>query len=303
MPRRSSATTLLLVLGLAVLAEAARATEEDHPLVTRYPGSTVAARDVEDFGTYTLVVGLVPEGMQFEGKALEGVVTRLTYANPSDRSTLEIFRNYREALEKAGAQILWTCEDAGCGPAYARSAWGRFNGLTVTADGDPRYLAARVARGTGEAYVAVMVGKRRTQLDVVEIAGMDRGLVAVDPDALGQDIERDGSVRIYGILFDVDRTEIRPESTPTLDAIAAMLKAKPQLALFVVGHTDGTGTLGHNMELSKGRARAVVQALTGRYGVAPSRLDGHGVGPLAPVATNATEAGRQKNRRVELVAR
>lgn len=303
MPRRASATRFLLGLGLALLASAARAAEADHPLVTRYPGSTVAARSAEDFGKYALVVGLTPEGMQFEGKPLEGVVTRLTYANPPGRSTLEIFRNYREALEKAGAQVLFSCEDATCGPAYARSAWGRFNGLAVAADGDPRYLAARVARGDGEAYVAVMVGKRRTQLDVVEIAAMDRGLVAVDPDALGKDIERDGSVRIYGILFDVDDTAIRPESKPTLDAIAAMLKAKPQLALFVVGHTDGTGTLGHNLELSKGRARSVVQALTQQHAIPPSRLDGHGVGPLAPVASNATEAGRRKNRRVELVAR
>lgn len=288
---------------MALLVGAARAADEDHPLVSRYPGSTVTARDVEDFGKYTLVVGLAPEGMQFDGKPLEGVLTRLTYTNPPERSTLEIFRNYREALEKAGAQILYTCEDAGCGPAYARSAWGRFNGLTVTADGDPRYLAARVARDGGEAYVAVMVAKRRTQLDVVEIAGMDRGLVAVDPDALGKDLERDGSVRIYGILFDVDQTVIRPESKATLEAIAAMLRSKPQLLLFVVGHTDGTGTLAHNLELSKGRARAVVQALTTQYGIAAGRLDGHGVGPLAPVASNATDAGRQKNRRVELVAR
>ncbi len=298
MPRRRA--ILSLVLGSAMAAFAA---DDDHPLVSRYPGSTVTSRKVEDFGKYTAVVGLTVDGMKFDGKPLEGVLTRLVYTNPADRSTLEIFRNYREALEKAGAQIVYTCEDDACGPAYARSAWGRFNGLTASTDGDPRYLAARIARDTGEAWVAVMVGKRRTQLDVVEIAAMDRGLVAVDPDALGKDIERDGSVRIYGILFDVDKTDIRPESKATLDAIASMLGAKPGLKLFVVGHTDGTGTLEHNLALSRGRARAVVQALTSRYGVAAARLDAHGVGPLAPVASNAAEAGRQKNRRVELVAR
>ena len=148
-----------------------------------------------------------------------------------------------------------------------------------------------------------MVGKRRTQLDVVELKGMDTGLVAVDADALGADIAKAGSVRIYGILFDVDKADIRPESKPTLETIATLLKNEPKLALFVVGHTDSTGGFEHNMTLSAARARSVVGVLTRDHGVAAGRLEGHGVGPLAPVAANTTEDGRQLNRRVELVAR
>jgi len=279
------------------------AADQDHALVARYPGSKIQKQESKDFDQYKMVIGLNTKGMAFDGRTVEGRVTRIVYENPADRSTLEIFRNYREAVEKAGGEILYSCEQDSCGPAYARSAWGRFNDLFVASDGDPRYLAAKVSSGKAQAYVAVMVGKRRTQVDVVEVKAMDKGLVAIDPAALAKDIEKAGSVRIYGILFDFDQADIKPESKPALDAIAALLKEQPKLSLFVVGHTDSTGALDHNLELSQARARSVVAALTGQYGVAAARLDAHGVGPLAPVAPNTSEDGRQLNRRVELVAR
>ena len=77
---------------------------------------------------------------------------------------------------------------------------------------------------------------------------------------------------------------------------------QPSLRLHVVGHTDNVGALAHNMTLSKQRAEAVVNALVTNYQIAAARLIANGVGPLAPVASNAAEEGRAKNRRVELVA-
>lgn len=293
---------LALFLGL-VPASAPAADGEDHPLVSRYPDSKLVKHEAEDFGTYTLITGLDPKPMSFTTQAVEGAMTRIVYDNPPGRSTLEIFRNYQQALAKAGATILFQCEQDACGPAFARSKWNQTSGLFAASDGDPRYLAAKVTSGERQAWIALMVGKRRTQLDVVEAAPMDQGLVAVDPAKLAADIAQTGTVRIYGILFDVDKADIRPESKPALDAIAAMLRAQPKLALFVVGHTDATGALQHNLDLSRARARAVVGALTKDYAIAPARLDSHGVGPLAPVAPNTTDEGRQQNRRVELVAR
>lgn len=283
---------------------AARAQEADHPLVSKYPGSKITKKTAKEFEAYTLVTGLEVEGMKFEGKPLEGKVTRVIYENPAERSTLEIFRNYEQALTGAGAKILYTCALDDCGPGFVRSAWNRFNGLFAASDGDPRYLAAQITHKDGaEAYIGVMVGKRRSQVDVVELRPMDTGLVAVDPSALAEGIERDGSVRIYGILFDHDKADIKPESKPALDAIAQLLRDQSKLSIFVVGHTDGTGGLDHNMQLARARAAAVVKALTSDFGIAADRLAPHGVGPLAPVASNATEEGRKQNRRVELVAR
>ncbi len=94
---------------------------------------------------------------------------------------------------------------------------------------------------------------------------------------------------------------MKPESEPTLREISRLLSANPALRLHVVGHTDSVGTVDYNMDLSRRRAEAVVQALTSDYGVSSGRLRAAGVGPLAPAAPNTTEEGRAKNRRVELV--
>lgn len=200
-------------------------------------------------------------------------------------------------------QVLFACALDECGPAYARSAWGRYNGLFAAADGDPRYLAGKLASADGTAFVALMVGRNRTQLDVIELRAMEEDLVVVDAVALAQGIDREGRVSVYGIYFDTDKAEVKPESKPALDEMAKLLNTRPALKLYVVGHTDMTGALTHNLTLSQARAKSVVKALVDGYGIDGARLDGHGVGPLAPAASNGSEPGRAKNRRVELVAR
>jgi outer membrane protein OmpA-like peptidoglycan-associated protein len=125
--------------------------------------------------------------------------------------------------------------------------------------------------------------------------------VVADAAALKNDLGSSGHVAVYGIYFDTNRSEVKPESEPALAEIAKLLAQDPGLKLKVVGHTDMTGGLAANLELSEARAEAVIQALVARHGVAAARLEGHGVGPLAPVASNDTEEGRARNRRVELV--
>jgi outer membrane protein OmpA-like peptidoglycan-associated protein len=79
------------------------------------------------------------------------------------------------------------------------------------------------------------------------------------------------------------------------------LNENPELELYVVGHTDYTGSLEYNMDLSKRRAKALVERLVSEYNIAKERLIPAGVGPLSPELTNETETGRAENRRVELV--
>jgi outer membrane protein OmpA-like peptidoglycan-associated protein len=108
-------------------------------------------------------------------------------------------------------------------------------------------------------------------------------------------------VALYGIYFDSAKAEVKPESQPALTEIAKLLGSNPKLKLHVVGHTDSTGEVAKNIELSRARAKAVALALTTKYSVPAWRLRAEGVGPLSPVASNADEGGRAKNRRVELV--
>jgi len=132
---------------------------------------------------------------------------------------------------------------------------------------------------------------------------MVQDMVVVSSDEMSKAIAATGRVALYGILFDFNKADLKPESKPALAEIAKLLTQEPGLKLHVVGHTDNVGGFEFNLGLSKRRADAVVAALTREYGIAASRLTPNGVASLAPVAVNTTEEGRAKNRRVELVPR
>ena len=114
-------------------------------------------------------------------------------------------------------------------------------------------------------------------------------------------INNTGRVAVYGIYFDTDKAEVKAGSEKALQEIVKMLQSDPGMKLYVVGHTDNVGAFDHNVRLSKDRAASVVGALTKQYGIAASRLIPYGDGPTAPVASNDSDSGRAKNRRVELV--
>lgn len=302
--RKVTSLVRRVVAGVAIAAPALAATIADHPAVTRYAGSELTRRDDDGFRTYRLVTAVEPSGKRDEDAlptlAVDGKVTRLSYENPPGRSGPEVFANYRAALEKAGYQVLFACEAAACGPAYAASRWARVTGMRY-ASGDMGYLAARSGQGQGNVYVAVLAGKLRHQVEVVEAREMDTGLVTAADLAAG--IRNEGRVVLDGLYFDTDKATLRAQSRPALAEIATFLRENPTLDVYIVGHTDAKGTLDHNLRLSRERAAAVVRELRDRHGVAPARLAAHGVGPLVPVRSNQGEAGRTLNRRVEMVQR
>jgi outer membrane protein OmpA-like peptidoglycan-associated protein len=114
-------------------------------------------------------------------------------------------------------------------------------------------------------------------------------------------LQENGRVEVPGIFFDFGKSDVKPESEPALKELTAMLQANTALKVWVVGHTDNVGSAESNLTLSGARAAAVVKALAQR-GIGANRLAPHGAGPYAPVASNATDEGRARNRRVELVA-
>ncbi|MEA1965276.1 MAG: DUF4892 domain-containing protein [Candidatus Aerophobetes bacterium] len=291
---------------------------KDHSLISRFPGSVIIHYDVKKFDEYVLPLGKLDEEKKLsKSQRLEGKITRIQYRGPEGRSTLEIYRNYEIALKKAGFEILFAGTERELGWRWTYQLYEDINpfsyektltgaaGGEIQSEEDFRYLSAKLSRPEGDAYVALCVslahGSLAIQLDVTEVKPIETGLVTINADALAKNIARTGHVAVYGIYFDTDKAEVKPESEPVFKEITKLLRQNPKLKLYVVGHTDIVGSLTYNMKLSQARANAVVTKLISEYSVNEKRLEAHGVGFLTPVASNKTEEGRAKNRRVELV--
>lgn len=104
------------------------------------------------------------------------------------------------------------------------------------------------------------------------------------------------------VLFDYNSDVLRGDAGATLTKVAALLKHFSKAKIGVQGHTDNTGSSATNADLSNRRANSVADALAAD-GVAKSRMTIKGFGESRPIASNGTVAGRQKNRRVEIVLR
>jgi outer membrane protein OmpA-like peptidoglycan-associated protein len=298
-------------------------------MISRVEGSRIQGFSQKEFDEYRLVTGTVSEYNdqkqpwkdleealnERNSLQLEGKVWKLTYAIPKNRSTLEIIRSFQTELTKAGFHILYQCKNHECGlRAFTHLLMKRCGLPSLVGDfwDDQRYLAARLASAKGDVYVSIltmtvnhpMVGLDVVALlNVVEVKPMKSSLVSVKAETMATEISTRGSVALYGIYFDTDRAEVKPESRSTLSEIATLLKQNGKLELIVVGHTDNKGTLDYNLDLSLRRAQAVVAALTSDFDVARNRLEARGVGFLSPVAPNTSEENRAKNRRVQLLQR
>jgi outer membrane protein OmpA-like peptidoglycan-associated protein len=288
--------------GRAVDAPAGQAAPGAAFRVEPYAGSTVREDDTLAFDAYDFVVGKESNG-DLRARSVEGRVTRTLYNNPSGRSTLEIIRNYEQALRGRGLRIVHQCagRDA-CGGTGTRAAnWNNVAGMNIGVGGDFRYVAAEGVVGSSQVSVAVMVNKQRTWVTVVEGAAMQTGQVGVNADALAAELAEGGKVRLDGIYFDTGKATLKAESRAALAEVAELMRRDPSLKLEIVGHTDAVGEDSVNLRLSESRALAVRAALVIDHGVADRRLKARGAGETEPVAPNDSEAGRSLNRRVELV--
>jgi OOP family OmpA-OmpF porin len=271
-------------------------------------------------------------------KDLEGAYTRIIYVIPENRSPLEVLRNYQDEIRQQKGQILFECKGEECGGDPTRNSEGgggdmslamylypydrlteqRFTtGHCVMSANmrDLRYTTAFLpdsgAHASILAYSLVAPGKHdgclalndRTIVivDLLEAKAREQKMVTVSSGEMAQAISTGGRVALYGIYFDFNKADVKPESDPTIEQIAKLLKDTPSLKVLIVGHTDNVGTFPFNTDLSQRRAAAVVAVLTSRHGVAKERLSAVGVSYASPVASNKTEEGRAKNRRVELV--
>lgn len=298
---------------------------KDPPGFKRFQGSEIVNYETRSYDEYVLARGPGNPGEGFaKSEKIEGAVTRILYRVPEGHTSLELLRNYEQMVAGAGFAQNFELKTM----SWDGYFYNRFYDQMHTHEENhylknvknPMYFTAKATKGGQDRSVAVLVvessgytwdpgnnrkiafkpGEILVALDVITSKAVGNKMVELKAADMAKSIAATGKVDIYGIQFDVDKTAIKPESAPTLQEVAKLMKGDPALKLLVAGHTDNTGSPDHNMKLSEGRAVAVVNALVRQHGVAAARLQPRGYGDTQPVAPNDTEEGRAKNRRVEL---
>ncbi len=269
--RKFVALVVLAVLCAAPPFLAAQETDEegckDHPLFNRMKGFVISSCE-SNFDAVEFYVG------EEKAQTLEGRKTELNYYLPEGAPTpseLQILRNYANAVKDAGGLVVYQTDI---------------------------YESLKIVRGSSQVWVAVETANSGTvyRLTILEIGEMTQEITAGDMLAA---LEKDGRIALE-IHFDTGKATIKPESQKIVGEIAALLKQNPDLRVSIEGHTDNTGTPQGNKTLSEARAKAVADAVVAA-GVEAARLGAVGWGQDKPVADNATDEGRARNRRVEVV--
>ena len=248
---------------------------KDHPLFTRMPNFYINKCETKEYDEVDFYEPPKGEKRLKVGGREYVIEYRVQKGFEDKRTSLQIMRNYANAARQIGGSV------------YERMS---------------NYMAyIKILKDGKEIWVEFSpYGDHRYYLTFVEKEGMKQEVTA-DAKFMSEGISSTGHVAIYGIYFDFNKSDVKPESEPALQEISKLLSGNPNLKVFIVGHTDNVGGVDYNMKLSQARADAVVKALTTKYKVNPQQMKAYGVGQLAPVAPNKTEDGRAKNRRVELV--
>lgn len=296
----------------------------DHPLVGRFSNAEILGYKQTNFDEYEFAEGEIVKNtngryVYAKSSIIEGKVTRIYYVAPAQNSVIEVTRNYQKQLSDNGFETVYECKGKEYTCGYSAKDMSNFNPELVEYAylmTENRYITMRKKRTQGDVYVSLLVFNYSfdsysfrnrhnhpiVQLDVIEAEALDDTQIEViSADKIVSEVNEQGRIAIYGIYFDSGKSAIKDQSIPSIEQIHEALQDSPALTLHVVGHTDNTGTFENNMVLARERANAVVTALI-TLGIDPNRLMANGVASLAPIASNGSEQGRAKNRRVELVA-
>lgn len=190
------------------------------------------------------------------------------------------------------------------GGAISCKSWSREKKGALIGVGMGAAAGGYIGKGYGNTAVGVLIGSA--------VGGAAGALIGRYMDKQARDLQRDlpnatvervgEGIKITfksGILFDYDSDKVKPETAKSLDEMAATLNKYDDTVILIEGHTDATGTEEYNQKLSERRAEAVARYLR-KHNVKRDRMKTGGFGELKPVADNDSEAGREKNRRVEV---
>jgi outer membrane protein OmpA-like peptidoglycan-associated protein len=329
----------LLIFLFAIVAQAQESICPDvvgavsHPLITNYKNSCIIGYNETKFDIVTLPASKVSSKGALKEVTAEGKIIDIIYGidNAQNATVVEVKRNYEQAFNNSGIDIVYATLGKKSlitvGKSYPSLGSidylkgienQKLKGFTSIFNGYDRQnndVAYILAQGNtnGKNYtVALYISHNRLKKEglannifvlakIVESKPMESGQVTVA--SIEDKIKNEGKEVFHNILFDFGSDKLTPKSFAVVETLAKYLAENTDKKFYIVGHTDNVGALASNQTLSEKRAKAVLTALTGKYGVADSQVSAHGVGQLAPLAINSTEEGKALNRRVEIVLR
>lgn len=313
--RTVSRLTLLAALltgQLALAQHPDKPGSQDHPLLSRFAGSTIDAYQEITFDQYQLPLGpSIDRQTLGDSLTLEGQVTKIFYLFKEEPkpSLLQLHRSYQDVLAAEEVEILFTCFRESCGLgaqdliSTKASTKRLLNGFM--AFGEHAYTAGKVSREGQNIYFGVYLKQERAniayELHFIEVEAMSRDNITMAD--INEGMAADGKQAFYGLFFDTGKATLKASAEAELELLAQYLTEHPNQQYFIVGHTDNVGRYQSNQALSQARAESVIAALQDRYQIDVSNLQSVGVGPVSPATANSSQAGRALNRRVELVLR
>lgn len=267
----------------------------EFPYITLPAGysSSSYSTETKDFARF-------PFWVKGESHWVEGRMYLATFGTEAGKSVseYEVKKNFDALVQKMGGQKISEEKI----PDDAIKGWGEeitqgFNsGLGDVYNGPATTYLIR--RDDGNIWIHLAISGSGNYV-VAKEKGFESTAKLLPAAELKQQLDATGKVALQ-VNFATDKTEMLPDSLPQIDQVMQLLKDDPGLKLSVNGHTDNSGDAAHNQQLSEGRANAVVAAIVAK-GIDAARLGAQGFGQQQPVADNATEEGKAKNRRVELV--
>ena len=278
---------------------------KDVPGIGRFAGSVITGYQVKDFDAARMQAAAFKDGQPADARRLEGKITRIAYRTNPGPSITEVFRNFETKLTKAGFETLLACETDACGGIPFVEAIDALPIPQMWVDGfNYQYFAGRKTEGGRETYASILVSENNkeiyAQLTIAELRAIEDKMVDAAVDGKGSARDRPHRALRHLLRHRQGRGEARKPPHPRADRKTADRPGGAQ-RLHRRPHRR-QGPYAYNLDLSRRRAEAIAAELVKNYRIGAPRLRTAGVGLLAPVGSNATEAGRALNRRVELVA-
>lgn len=305
-----------LICGLLASAAPVLATAES---ILKFPeGTSAGFTDKQLSSQFLLPIGPFSGG-KVDSLMTDGTVEKLVWKTPVlGAKTKDLIAPLRDQLLADGYTVLFECEARECGGFDFRFETDVIAEPEMHVDlGDFRYLSAKKLTPEGEKFMGILVSRslERGYVQVTSIGdtppetstvvvSTKRSGLATDlmtPESFVEQLTAHGAAVLEGLVFLKGAGELGGDDAESLRQLTDYLAAEPTRKVVLVGHTDAEGSLEGNIALSRKRAASVKQRLIETYGVNPEQVSSEGVGFLSPRASNETEEGREKNRRVEAV--